>query len=130
MPVPRNMWVVKKTCAKDLRRSGRLRVELLSCKLGHVLDMSATGMRVRRRGRQLVSKGDKVQVTLKSLLGQQTVKAEVMWIKKLGFLRYEFGLRFVDITPEESAALIQIAQISVDGRAIYGDKRVGDIEEV
>jgi hypothetical protein len=128
MPVPRNMWVVKKTTSNDKRRSGRLRVELLTCKLGHVLDLSATGMRVRRRGRQLVQKGDRVQVTLKSLLGQHVVKCEVMWVKRLGFLRYEYGLCFVDISPEESRAIIEIAQISVDGRAIYGDKRVGDIE--
>ena len=130
MPVPRNMWVPAKRHANDQRRNGRLCVELLTCKLGQVLDISSSGIRVRRRGRQIVQRGDRVAVTLKSLLGAHTFKSEVMWIKKLGFLRYEFGLRFVEVTPEENKTLIEIAQISADARAIHGDRRIGDVEEL
>lgn len=113
---------------QDNRIRGRLRVELLKCKLGDVQDLSGTGMRVRRRGRLMVKKGEIYEVTLASLVGKQTVKARVMWIKRAGFFRHEIGLKFEGLTPEVEKGITAIARISVDARFIYGDHRVGDIK--
>lgn len=112
---------------QDNRIRGRLRVELLKCKLGDVQDLSSTGMRVRRRGRLMVKKGEVHEVTLTSLVGKQTVQARVMWIKRCGFFKHDIGLKFEGLTPEIEKGITAIARISVDARFIYGDHRVGDL---
>ncbi|MCC7193246.1 MAG: PilZ domain-containing protein [Phycisphaeraceae bacterium] len=112
---------------QDNRIRGRLRVELLKCKLGDVQDLSSTGMRVRRRGRLMVKKGEVHEVTLTSLVGKQTVQARVMWIKRVGFFKHDLGLKFEGLTPEIEKGITAIARISVDARFIYGDHRVGDL---
>jgi hypothetical protein len=113
---------------EDKRIRGRLRVELLKCKLGDVQDMSSTGMRVRRSGRLMVKVGEIYEITLASLVGKQTVKAKVMWIKKAGFFKHDIGLKFEGLTPEAEKGITAIARISVDARFICGDHRVGDVE--
>jgi hypothetical protein len=111
---------------RDKRHRGRLRVELLKCVLGDVQDLSATGMRVRRRGRLMIKVGDVHELTLSSLVGRQTVRARVMWIKKVSFFRHDLGLQFENLTPEAQKGLLAIARISVDARFIYDGHRVGD----
>ena len=78
----------------DCRRSGgRLRQDSVFCNLGEILDISATGLRMqstrKRRG--------KVMVHLAGPIEQMVLEAEVIWSRRLGFRRYEVGLRFCEM---------------------------------
>jgi hypothetical protein len=90
----------------DSRAHGRFLQQSLVCSLGRVLDMSATGMRV------LCSQEAEGQVsfTLRSALGQfVSLRAQVVWCRRLAWRKYEAGLRFLDMSPQDSLQLSRIA---------------------
>ena len=107
----------------DQRRHGRLRCEYLSCfhnfeHLGEVLDLSAAGMRVSRRGGLKLQTDDWLNMRL---VWQQTVvdiRARVIWIKKAGFRKSALGLEFESLTPAQRASVTQIARLATHSRMI------------
>lgn len=91
--------------AANRRRFGRFNARGVKCNLGEVVDLSATGARVRTRktltGEQsLELPGSKNPVTL---------RATIVWAKKAGLLTYEYGLHFIDPTPDQVRAIRMIA---------------------
>jgi hypothetical protein len=94
---------------ENRRRCGRLPQDTLSCNLGTVLDISATGMRVL--GVRVPGHG--VKVKIRGVRFPQTLRAKVTWSKRLGLFRHEVGLEFLDVSPETAKVLTAIA---IDGR--------------
>lgn len=94
----------------NARRHGRLRVAALTCTLGPVLDLSASGMRVECRGKPPIREGEAAELTMHAPFGPFTVKTRVHWIRRAGFRRYHIGLEFVDMTDEGRKALNLIAR--------------------
>lgn len=89
----------------ERRAHGRLPQELLQSSLGPVLDLSMSGMRV-----QCVKapKGT-VDVNLLDLESPVTVRAEVMWVRKLGFRKYEVGLNFPHVPTDVAKQLTRVS---------------------
>ena len=105
---------------RERRRTGRIKCDLLECSFGEVTDLSAAGMRVRRkcrlnRNRRL--SGD-VEVVLFHPRGDLPLKSRVCWVRGTGFRRQEMGLQFLDISPRFQAALAVIARYAVCRLAI------------
>ena len=96
------------------RQKGRLRCEMLKCDLGRVCDLSASGMRVLRRGLRGVKKDQETVISLRHATGTFNVKVRVAWIKNEGFLRHEIGLEFVDLTDEMADELVAIARVAAE----------------
>jgi len=89
----------------ERRAHGRLPQELLQSSVGPVLDLSMGGMRVHCAK---PPKGS-VAVELLDLEGPVTINAEVMWVRKLGFRKYEVGLGFPHVPPDVAKQLTRVS---------------------
>jgi hypothetical protein len=89
----------------DRRSHGRLLQEGVVCNLGVVLDLSAGGMRILSTR---PAEGEK-ELHIKSFEADATVRADVVWCKRLGFRRHELGLRFKELNKETQQTLASIA---------------------
>jgi DnaJ-domain-containing protein 1 len=74
------------------------------------MDLSGTGVRVRKSGRPGVSVGQVVAVTLRSDQCHVTLKSRVVRIKRNGLRECEIGLAFVEIRPGLRNALHHLAR--------------------
>ncbi|MHC5112791.1 MAG: PilZ domain-containing protein [Planctomycetota bacterium] len=102
MDIARNQQADEVDDGANNRRHGRVAPGTARCNLGKILDLSASGMRLRTR-KSLT--GEHI-VQIKGNENMIRVLGRVVWSKKLGFRAYEIGLRFVDL-PEEAAVLIR-----------------------
>lgn len=101
----------------ELRRHGRVRTQGVECSIGEVLDLSASGMRVRTKFK-LPDVHDVFVVTLFTMDGPLALLTKVRWTKKLGVLGWtrEAGLEFFDVGPKTKTILQQLA-----GRVAYNE---------
>jgi hypothetical protein len=109
------------------RREERFSTDLLTSTLGDVVDLSGTGVRVRKAGRAGVSVGQIVPVTLRSDQCQVTLKSRVVRVKANGFRECEIGLTFVEIKPGLQNALHHLARFGFipNLRETNGEKQAG-----
>ena len=94
----------------NARRAGRVRMEMVSSTLGDVLDLSATGMRIRCARKPDCSAGSELDVELEGLDGSFQVHAKVAWVKRTGLRKHEVGLEFVDPDTEVRKQLAGLAR--------------------
>jgi len=92
------------------RRQERFPTHGLNCPLGTVLDLSGSGMRVRRESKPPLNVGDPMAMTIGSESQSVKVSGKVAWIKRVSWRSFEVGVQFVDVRPGISAALVQLAQ--------------------
>jgi hypothetical protein len=92
------------------RREERFHTDLLTSTLGDVVDLSGTGVRVRKTGRPGVVVGQVMPVTLRSDQCHVTLKSRVVRIKRNGLRECEIGLAFVEIRPGLRNALHHLAR--------------------
>ena len=95
---------------RESRQRGRLRTDRLQCSLGEVADISASGIRLRSKRYPGVKIGKQCQITLRVDDHKVTVRVKTVWFRRIGYRHYEAGLEFVDLTPELSNAIIEIAR--------------------
>jgi hypothetical protein len=94
----------------NARRAGRVRIEDVSCSLGEVLDLSATGLRLRCTRRPEIHAGDALELELDGIDTKIRVKARIAWVRRTGLRRHEIGLEFIDPAPGTRAALAALAR--------------------
>jgi PAS domain S-box-containing protein len=87
------------------RVHGRLSQELVTSSLGKVLDLSRGGMRVQCSE---PPKGT-IDVDLSDDEETITLRAEVMWAKRVGFGKHQAGLRFVELDSAKNLELSRLA---------------------
>jgi len=102
----------------DRRRHGRIRTEEVTCSIGDVVDLSASGMRVERKGRQVIHEGETITLTLKYDQYALPIKAEVVRLEKVGFRRYVLGMQFEELSDEIKAKLTHMARIASQQRVL------------
>lgn len=98
--------------AADRRDSGRVACEAVHCSVGEVLDLSATGMCLKRsRTRMLTFR--KV-FTAEFRIGDRVVRisCRVIWMRQVGLLHQVLGVRFVEPTTDTQIQLLQLAKRS------------------
>lgn len=125
--------------SKYPRRFGRLPQETLSCNLGEVLDLSAGGMRIGCRrvptpGSEPGATGhagnsddsDNADHPGRGLLTihisdhpmSPPLTGRIVWTKKTGWIRHEFGVAFEGLSSEQSEMLSEIAMVYRERRSM------------
>lgn len=84
-----------------------------------VTDLSTTGMRIRC-SRPL---SGTVSVHLGDADNEVRLQAEVRWIRRMGLRRYEMGLRFTSVQPDQAQTLTRIAINNRPRRTVSMDPR-------
>lgn len=102
----------------NARKGGRLRVCGVSSDLGPVRDLSASGMRVRVKGKPKIHECLTVRISAEDL--SVTVQARIVWVQRCGLRRYEIGIEFIDLTGEQQQ---QIRDLVRTGMATVGFAR-------
>lgn len=92
------------------RRAGRVFTHHVECSLGTVLDLSATGLRVRTGMRPGVVVGEVFWMTIGGYSGKFQVKCQCAWVKKAGWFSHEVGIHFLEVDPESRAHLTEIGR--------------------
>ena len=87
--------------AINKRRHGRLRPGMMWCNLGKVLDFSASGLRLATKHNL---EGEQV-VVIKANEQSMLLHGTIVWARKLGFRRYQVGIEFADVSPQDLAKL-------------------------
>ncbi len=94
----------------ESRKHPRFRANTLACDQGEVLDLSATGLRIRFRVKSFDHPpGQTVQLTLLSQRGEHCLPVTVVWVKKDGRKHFEVGFQFPDAETAKSAQLFRAA---------------------
>ena len=93
------------------RRPGRVRCERLRCSHGEVVDLSVTGARLRLKGLFPPHKGYKREVVFETFMGPSLpFSCRVMWVKRVGLMRYEVGVEFVGLDDARHAQLTEMSR--------------------
>ena len=109
----------------DIRRkAGRVVCQDITCSLGDVLDLSASGMRVITR-QSPPPTDQEVLLRLETLAGPICVPVKTIWVKKAGWGRREIGLTFGNMDTKSRHALAVIARASAHNEHLRG-ARLGD----
>lgn len=103
------------------RRVERFPAVGLSCHLGEVVDLSASGMRVQHTGKPVVERGALVQLGIRNQTQKVQVSARVAWAKRTGWKSYEVGFQFVDVKPAVAAVLVTLARYGF----VASDRSIG-----
>lgn len=96
--------------SRGKREEERFSTDLLTSTLGDVIDLSGSGIRVRRKSASGVAVGQLVKVTIKSDQCQVTLKCRIVRVRKIGLRECDIGLAFVEIRPGLRAALQSLAR--------------------
>ncbi|MFZ4575567.1 MAG: DnaJ domain-containing protein [Phycisphaerales bacterium] len=106
-------WLPKRQ-AKKPRAAPRQQVDGFMCQLGSLMDISATGMRLRFDDEHAVSIGAVLNFQLRSAGMMFCLRGTVIWKrkqKKSG--AFECGVRFLDLSPEHRAIVEHVARFGV-----------------
>ncbi|QOJ00773.1 MAG: PilZ domain-containing protein [Phycisphaeraceae bacterium] len=93
----------------NARRHGRVRCDELVCNLGQVLDLSASGARIKLSLSPLTVGGE-VICEIEAPDRRVAIAAKVIWCRRVGFFRHEAGLTFLDVPAHARAGLLGIVR--------------------
>lgn len=91
----------------ERRVAGRFPVDQVRCDQGRILDLSRTGLRLERLGR--LPSGRAVPVMISDGETVVAVMCEVRWERKLGFMKWSYGLQFHGLTEADMRSITRIA---------------------
>jgi hypothetical protein len=96
----------------------------MTCQFGKsdiagVLDLSASGMRLRMPHRLNREAGDTVEVILQTPLGRFQASVKVIWQTRRARRCFEMGVTFDSPTPEFRGKLLGIARSTIDSDSVY-----------
>lgn len=99
------------------RRDERFQTLGMSCPIGEIVDLSASGMKIRSKGKPDVIMGQSNQFVLKTSKQKLTVTGIVAWVRRHSMLskQYEIGIRFTDSRAGMREALIAFAKFGFVG---------------
>ena len=102
----------QKSKITDKRKDLRYTTMGIACPLGQIVDLSASGMRIRTPGKPSLSKGRSEQFVLRSDRQKLTVTGCVAWVRRRSLIskQYEIGVRFTDSRPAIREALVAFAK--------------------
>jgi hypothetical protein len=107
----------KKPAKQYPRRDARYPTENLSCPLGDVVDLSASGMRIRCDARPAVRRGATDSFAIRTGSQKLVVLGRVVWVRRKSLLekKYEVGVSFTDPRPGVRKVLSDLAQYGFVG---------------
>lgn len=102
--------------ANNARRHGRVVCQDTTCSVGKILDLSASGMRVRTRHK--LPEGAVFIVVLHGLEQPLRVPCRVTWSKRSGLFSREFGIVFHETDGTTRSALTRLARSAAHNEVI------------
>ncbi len=102
--------------AKERRRHGRLRCDGAQSCIGSILDLSASGLRVERKGRPVLEIGDEFVITVHPEEGEHilSLPSRVVWIQRKGFRKHIYGIEFAPLDEDQQQQIRELARIVCD----------------
>jgi len=84
----------------------------LSCRLGDVIDLSATGARIRCTTKPAIQLGDGIRLSISNGTSKIEIRASVVWVRRVRESKalFDLGLNFIELTPELIADLVEMAR--------------------
>jgi hypothetical protein len=101
------------------RRAGRVRTMMVRSTLGDVLDLSATGCRLRSGRKPRCAKGDELRLTIAGLDGPISTRAQVAWVRRAGLRAHELGVHFLDPDAEARRGLAALARTAPSNETFH-----------
>jgi hypothetical protein len=95
------------------RRHGRVLTQGVECSVGEVLDLSASGMRIKTRFK-LPNEGEVFPISVFTMDGPLAILGRIRWIRRRGLFLREAGVEFFDLGPRSKTVLSELA-----GRVAY-----------
>lgn len=107
----------------NARRHGRVVVQEISCSLGELVDLSASGCRVLLAPKlPSPCEGDVIRLTINGLDGPITLECTVRWVMQVkGSKRPLFGLHFTEVPEEARPQLSAIARCAAHNEMLRND---------
>ena len=102
----------------EKRGSGRLRCSKVTCSLGAVCDLSASGARIACRKKPTIDVGGTVTIELSIEEQSVSMPAKVIWIRVQEDCSFQLGLRFEDMDPLRKRQLIGVVQTGLDSEGL------------
>ncbi len=99
------------------RRAERYATPTVRCKLGTVVDMSASGLRLTCNTKPPVAVGQTCMTRISFDDGTMPVTVQVRWIRRKGLKRYELGMQFVGLKPGADLVLDAVAKFGMASAA-------------
>jgi hypothetical protein len=112
------LWTASDAKPENKRRHGRVKCQHIGCTLGTVVDLSASGLRIKGPGKPKVVAGDRFTMTIQTLEGPMLAPVAVAWTRKLAWRKHEIGVTFLDVGPALSKALTALARASANNEVI------------
>lgn len=97
------------------QRAERYPTAGMSCPLGMVRDLSATGMRVRSESKPDLKRGESRQFTVGTAAQRLRVTGRAVWVRRVSLRAFEIGIQFIGLSPAQSAALLQLGRYGFVG---------------
>jgi len=102
------------------RRHGRVQCEMLSCRLGEVANLSASGVMIRGKGAPEHDVDSRMNLHLKCLDHDLNVTALVAWVTQED-RSFRMGMEFVDVTPEQAQRIRELLPIAAAVQVVSED---------
>lgn len=99
--------------AQEKRRKGRIQAGVIQTDLGEVVDLSESGVRIKRRGAAELTAGATLMLTLRGPAQTVTCPCRVVWTRKSGWFHTELGLEFLDLSETFARSLRQLSMASI-----------------
>lgn len=102
--------------AVNARRHERHPTDVVTCALGEIIDLSASGVRLVCRGKPPLERGSSAAITLRFGDQRMPLVAQARWVRRRGVFRgglrgeYEVGMRFLQLTTAKQKALESIGR--------------------
>lgn len=103
------------------RRHGRIRCQDVECNLGVILDVSASGMRIRSRKSLPVNKPCAIRLATSDYCVE--IEAIVRWCARAGIFAHEAGLEFVSVHDDARRILCELARTAASNDTIAREVR-------
>ncbi len=104
----------------ERRRHGRLKTADTESTLGQVVDISASGMRIVRKGSLPVQQGEKFRIDI--TIDQEVLAVDVVIrrVTKMGRRKFEFGIEFINLDDTGRRQLAYLARTAAtSARAMW-----------
>lgn len=122
--LPKDLSLLTPSEREEHRRAGRIRCDAVKSSVGLVLDISATGVLIKRtKAATAGSENNPVVIWIESPGGDRVfIKVRLVRSKRLGWRRHEAAYEFDGLSDEKRLQLNEIARCSVRHEHGFGDR--------
>jgi hypothetical protein len=110
--------------ATEKRKKGRVKTGVILTELGEVVDLSESGVRVKRRGATDQAVGSTLMLGMRGPGQTITCPCRVVWVKKSGWFHTMIGLEFLDQSETFARELrkLSVACIAMRDREVAAEE--------